>query len=274
MPTNIVWAQGRHIKAIRAPATERLPYEDRGDIERIRPQGHPPPARQLPFAMSGTQWLKQNRPFSPGHRLLDILQGGFFSLLPCHFHFFPFWSGLIYRSLGVASEPSQECLPSFRESRIGESPGCSRESLSFSARVTWWLHCRALTGLVSLLDATVGPPARPFCAVSRTERPLGEKGLLSVSQWLSVRPFYGRWAKSGFSYIPGGSLMLDPWLHSQKLGTVDPPKGLAPIQMGDPQKWPVSGTPGFARGREKTQNFLAFCCLPVSCPLCLSPSIS
>ena len=44
-------------------------------------------------------------------------------------------------------------------------------------------------------------------------------------------------------------------------------------KWGTPQKWLLSG-PGFARGREKTQNFLAFCCLPVSCPLCLSPSIS
>ena len=30
------------------------------------------------------------------------------------------------------------------------------------------------------------------------------------------------------------ALLLNPWLHSQKLGNVDPPKGLAPIQTGDP----------------------------------------
>ena len=39
-------------------------------------------------------------------------------------------------------------------------------------------------------------------------------------------------------------------------------------KWGTPQKWPLSGT-GFAKGREKIQNFLAFCCLPVSCPLSL-----
>ena len=48
---------------------------------------------------------------------------------------------------------------------------------------------------------------------------------------------------SGFCYIPGGSLILNPWLHSQKLDTFDPPKGLAPIQTGDPPKmaseWPL-----------------------------------
>ena len=64
--------------------------------------------------------------------------------------------GLIYRSLGVASEPSQECLPGFRESPNGESPGCCRESLSFSARVTWWLSCRVLSGHLSLWHTTVG----------------------------------------------------------------------------------------------------------------------
>ena len=41
-------------KAIRALATERLPCEDGGHTERIRPQGHPPAARQLPSTMSGS----------------------------------------------------------------------------------------------------------------------------------------------------------------------------------------------------------------------------
>ena len=54
MPTNILWAQIRHVKAIRALATERLPCEDGGHTERIRPQGHPPTARQLPSTMSGS----------------------------------------------------------------------------------------------------------------------------------------------------------------------------------------------------------------------------
>ena len=77
---------------------------------------------------------------------------------------------------------------------------------------------------------------------------------------------------SGFCYIPGGSLILNPWLHSQKLDTFDPPKGLAPIQTGDPPKmaseWPL----GFSKRRKRTQNFLTFCYLPVSCSSLLSPS--
>ena len=122
----------------------------------------------------------KQRPLFPSHRLPDILYGGFLSLLPCHFLFFPFWFGLIYRSLGVAFEPSQECLPRLRESPNGESPGCSQESLSFSARVTWWLSCMVLRS-----PLTVGCDCwatRPFCALSHTERPLGKKGGLSLSQ--------------------------------------------------------------------------------------------
>ena len=111
----------------------------------------------------------KQRPLFPGHRLPDILFGGFLSLLPCHFLFFPFWFGLIYRSLGVAFEPSQECLPRLRESPNGESPGCSQESLSFSARVTWWLSCMVLRGLLSLLDVTVGPLGHSVPSVARRD---------------------------------------------------------------------------------------------------------
>ena len=55
----------------------------------------------------------KQRPLSPGHRLPNRIEGRFLSLLPCHFHFFPFQSRLIYRRLGVAFEPSQEWLPRF-----------------------------------------------------------------------------------------------------------------------------------------------------------------
>ena len=84
------------------------------------------------------------------------------------------WIDLI--SLDVASEPCQECLPHFRESPNSESPGCSQESLSFSARVTWCLNCTVLRGHLSLLDATVGTVAH-FCAISSTEMSLRQKGL-------------------------------------------------------------------------------------------------
>ena len=117
----------------------------------------------------------KHRAFFPGHCLPDILFGGFLSLLPCHFLFFPFWFGLTYRSLGIASEPSQECLPRFRESPNGESPGCSQESLSFSARLTWYLSCTVLRGHLSLLDVTVGTVGR-FYAVSCMETSLRQKG--------------------------------------------------------------------------------------------------
>ena len=117
----------------------------------------------------------KQRPLSPGHRLPNRIEGRFLSLLPCHFHFFPFQSRLIYRRLGVASEPSQECLPCFRESPNGESPSCSQGSLSFSAQVKWCLSCTVLRGHLSLLYGTVGMVGY-FCANSCMEKSLRQKG--------------------------------------------------------------------------------------------------
>ena len=57
--------------------------------------------------------------------------------------------------------------------------------------VTWCLSCPVLRGHLSLSDTTVGMVGH-FCAVSHTERSLGQKGRLSVSRRLSVPPFYGR----------------------------------------------------------------------------------
>ena len=54
-------------------------------------------------------------------------------------------------------------------------------NLSFSAQVTWCLSCVILRRHLSLLDVTVGTVSH-FCAVSRPERSLGQKGRLSVSQ--------------------------------------------------------------------------------------------
>ena len=60
---------------------------------------------------------------------------------------------------------------------------------------------------------------------------------------------------SGFCYIPGGSLILNPWLHSQKLDTFDPPKGLAPIQTGDPPKMTSEWHTRFFQKKEKDSEF-------------------
>ena len=78
----------------------------------------------------------KQRPLSPGHRLPSRLVRQIPQPSSLALSLLPFQSGLIYRSLGVASEPSQECLPCFRESPKSESPGCSQESLSVSAQVT------------------------------------------------------------------------------------------------------------------------------------------
>ena len=74
------------------------------------------------------EW-RRGRGSAGGPRLArHVLRGGGAALPdgalradPYPFHFFPFPSGLIYRSLGVASEPSQECLPCF--SHRGRSSG-------------------------------------------------------------------------------------------------------------------------------------------------------
>ena len=105
----------------------------------------------------------------------------FLSFLPCHIHFFPFCSGLIYRSLGVASEPSQEFLPCFRESPNGESPSCSWEFLSFSDQVTWCLSYKVLRGHFSLSDVTVGMVGH-FSAISCVEMSLRQKGMPFASR--------------------------------------------------------------------------------------------
>lgn len=111
--------------------------------------------------------------------------------------------------------------------------------------------------------------ARPLCA-SVTQRDHWGKRVAFLSASDSVRPFDGRWAKSGFSLIPGGSLILNPWLHSQKLGNVDPPKGLAPIQTGDPPEMASEWHTRFCQRKGKDSEFP--CVLLPPCLLC--PSVS
>ena len=123
-------------------------------------------------------------------------------------------SGLTYRSLGVASEPSQECVSRFRASPSSESPGGSWESISLSfvslpeshgSLVAWFVPQSHAQG--SLL--TVGCDcwgSRPILWLSRNERSLGQRERLSVSRGLSGPPFYGIQAKNGFWYVSGASL--------------------------------------------------------------------
>ena len=42
-------------------------------------------------------------------------------------------------------------------------------NLSFSARVTWWLSCMVLRGLLSLLDVTVRPLGHSVPSVARRD---------------------------------------------------------------------------------------------------------
>ena len=74
--------------------------------------------------------MKQNRGLHPlAAASPQGCQAGSSASFPVTLTSFPFQSGLIYRSPGVASEPSQECPPYFRESPNGESPRCSPESV-------------------------------------------------------------------------------------------------------------------------------------------------
>ena len=94
----------------------------------------------------------KQRQLSPDHRLPDRLVRWIpqSSSLSLSFLFVSVWIDL--QEPNVAFEPSQEYLPRSRESPKGESPGCSQESLSFSARsqgtlAAWFSgvtsHCRA-----------------------------------------------------------------------------------------------------------------------------------
>ena len=105
-------------------------------------------------------------------------------------------------------------------------------------------------------------------------------------------PILWWWAKTGFWYVLGASLRLTPWLHSQKLENFDPAKGLAPIQTGDPPKMASEWHASFCQKQGKDSEFpyvqsitalsqnpdlrdsclMSFSCLPISWPLCLSPS--
>ena len=236
--------------------------------------------------------MKQNRPFSPGHRLPNRIVRQIPQPSPLSFHFFPFLSELIYRSLGVASEPSQERLPCFRESQNGESPGCSQESLSFSAQVTWCLSCMVLRGHISLLDATVGTVAH-FCAISSTEMSLRQKEMAFCQSVTLSTPILWHIGK-GWALI-----YLRRLSQTHSLATFSETRKFWPCQRPGPstnwgtqKTWPLNGTLAFAKSRARTQNFFTSCpswpsvrirvsgthatCLSVASlspvPLCLSPS--
>ena len=164
-------------------------------------------------------------------------------------------------------------------------------NLSVSARVTRCPSCMVLRGHLSLSDVAVGMVGH-FGAISRTESSLGQKGHLSVSRWLSV-PHFMAGRLSGFWYILGASLRLNPWIHSQKLEHFHTAKGLAPGQTGEPQKMAFEWHTSFCQEEVKDsgfpyiQSFMTLsqnpdlrdsCCMCLSVaplspvPLCLSRS--
>ena len=140
------------------PATWRHPCEDKGAMEWITPQGHLPPSKTtLMLHVRHIVVESKHSPSPPGHRIPSkIVRWILQPIFPVTFTSFLFSLRLIYRSLGVASEPFQECPPHFREMPNGECqiPGRSRES--FSAQVTWYLSWTVLRGYLSLSDAPVG----------------------------------------------------------------------------------------------------------------------
>ena len=54
-------------------------------------------------------------------------------------------------------------------------------NLSFSARVTWWLSCTVLRGLLSLLDATVGLLSHSVASVALRDHWGKQDAFLSAS---------------------------------------------------------------------------------------------
>ena len=163
----------------------------------------------------------KQRPMSPGHRLPNKLVRQMLQPSSLSLHFFPFQSGLIYRSLGVASEPSQECLSCFRESPNSESPWCSWESLSFSVQVTCCLSCTVLRSHLSLSDMTVGKVSH-FYAISGTERSLGQRDtFLSAGDSQYPHSVAGRLrVGSGMSWEPLSDSPLGYILRNGKILTL------------------------------------------------------
>ena len=86
-----------------------------------------------------------------------------------------------------------------------------QQSLSVFARLAGCPGHTVPRGHCSLSDATVGTVGH-FCAINHKGRPLGLKGCLSASWWLSAPPFYGRQAKSGLWDVLGASLRLTLWV--------------------------------------------------------------
>ena len=108
-------------------------------------------------------------------------------------------AGLTYRSLSVASEPSQECFARFRESPNGESPGGSWEfslfflSLPESRDALSCMVCASVprSGVTSYGRTRLLGRSAHFCALV-TRRDHWDKGdaLLSAGD-SQYPPFYG-----------------------------------------------------------------------------------
>ena len=86
---------------------------------------------------------------------------------------------------------------------------------SVSAPVTRCPSCTVLRGHLSLSGVAVGSGGHFHALV--TGEITGTKGTPFCQPVTLSTPFYGRQAESELWYVPGASLRLTPWLHSQKL---------------------------------------------------------
>ena len=116
-----------------------------------------------------------------------------------------------------------------------------------------------LRGHLSLSGAAVGLGGH-FHALL-TGEVTGTKGMPFSQPVTLSTPFYGRQAESELWYVPGASLRLTPWIHSQKLEKIlTLQKAWPQYKLGDTPKKrrPLNGTLAFAKSREETQHFFTF----------------
>ena len=137
-------------------------------------------------------------------------------------------------------------------------------NLSFSARVTWWFSCMVLSGLLLTVGCDCWDTP-PFCAlVARIDHWEKRDAFLSASDSQYSHSMVGR--------LRVGSVTSQEALSYSVLGYILRNWKLLTLQKAwlqykqNHQKWPLNGTLSFCKRRERTQNFLTFCCLPVSCP--------
>ena len=169
MPTNILWAQIRHVKAIRAPATERLPCEDGGVQNGSGHKGiHPQQDSCHPPCQAHSGWSKTEsvlpRPLPHGYIVRRIPQPSSLSL------------SLLSLLVWIDLQKPGYCLWAI-----------PRVPSTFQGITKWWVtwllpgisvflcpchlvaSCLVLRGLLWLLDVTVGPLGHSVPSVTRRD---------------------------------------------------------------------------------------------------------